>query len=108
MKSSQLRSAVSGVARFGCPATVARGRGVATLAAADGTRLGQNSLAFLELLTKEVPNEDTRMELLRFFSEQQTKTAQTKDLAQGKATLFLTPQDLNLKLQMPPPGASAL
>ncbi len=75
---------------------------------ADGTRLGQNSLAFLELLTKEVPNEDTRMELLRFFSEQQTKTAQTKDLAQGKATLFLTPQDLNLKLQMPPPGASAL
>merc|ERR1711988_1446884 len=71
---------------------------------ADGTRLGQNSLAFLELLAKEVPDEDTRMELLRFFSEQQTMTTQTKDLSQGKATLFLTPQDLNLKLHAPAAG----
>ena len=42
-----------------------------------------------------------RLDLLRFFSEQHTLTQQTQHLAQGTATLFLTPQDVNLKLQVP-------
>ena len=42
----------------------------------------------------------TRLDLLRFFSEQRTLTQQTEHLAQGTATLFLTPQDVNLKMKM--------
>jgi len=78
---------------------------------ADGTRLAQNSRAFLELLAHggdadgmgdgAVPDEKTRLDLLRFFSEQRTLTAQTEHLSQGSATLFLTPEDVNLRLQMP-------
>jgi len=74
----------------------------------DGTRLARNSLAFLEQLAKVVPEEDERLALLRFFSEQQTLTTQTEHLSQGKATLFLTPQDVNLKLQVPGGAAADL
>jgi len=69
---------------------------------AEGTRLAQSSLAFLSQLNASVAEPSERLHLLRFFSEeQQTLTKQTEHLASGKATLFLTPQDVNLKLQMP-------
>ena len=68
---------------------------------AEGTRLAQSSLAFLSQLNASVAEPSERLHLLRFFSEQQTLVKQTEHLATGKATLFLTPQDVNLKLQMP-------
>ena len=68
---------------------------------AEGTRLAQSSLAFLSQLNASVAEPSERLQLLRFFSEQQTLTKQTEHLATGKATLFLTPQDVNLKLQVP-------
>jgi len=67
----------------------------------EGTRLAKNSLAFLSLLNSSVPEAATRLQLLRFFSEQQTLTTQTEHLSQGKATLFLTPQDFQLRMQVP-------
>jgi len=74
----------------------------------EGTRLAQNSFAFLDQLSEQVPDNETRLALLRFFSEQRTLTEQTEHLSQGSASLFLTPQDMNLKLQMPTAGTQAL
>merc|ERR1719502_2031589 len=71
---------------------------------AEGTRLAQSAKAFLAVLDDAIPKDSgatTRLDLLRFFSEQRTLTQQTEHLAQGTATLFLTPQDVNLKLQVP-------
>ena len=67
----------------------------------EGTRLAQNSLAFLELLDGSVPDAATRLQLLRFFSEQHTLVTQTAHLAGGNATLFLTPENFQLRMQVP-------
>merc|ERR1711991_993381 len=64
---------------------------------AEGTRLAQSAKAFLAVLDDAIPKDSgatTRLDLLRFFSEQRTLTQQTEHLAQGTATLFLTPQDV--------------
>jgi len=74
---------------------------------AAGTRLAQNTLAFLNALNVSVPAEDERLALLRFFSEQATLTKQTEHLASGTASLFLTPQDMNLKVVVPSTGTGA-
>ena len=76
---------------------------------AEGTRLAQSAKVFLALLDESIPKDSgasARLDLLRFFSEQHTLTQQTQHLAQGTATLFLTPQDVNLKLQVPSAHAS--
>jgi len=65
----------------------------------EGTRLAQNTLAFLRQLNVSVPDAQERLSLLRFFSEQATLTKQTEHLSTGTASLFLTPQDVNLKIQ---------
>merc|ERR1711918_230969 len=70
----------------------------------EGTRLAQNALAFFNLLNSSVPDGATRLQLLKFFSEQQTLTTQTEHLSKGTASLFLTPQDMQLRLQMPHAG----
>ena len=67
----------------------------------EGTRLAQSSLAFLELLDGSVPDAATRLQLLRFFSEQHTLVTQTAHLAGGNATLFLTPENFQLRMQVP-------
>ena len=67
----------------------------------EGTRLAQNTIAFLNMLNVSVPDDATRLQLLKFFTEQQTLTTQTEHLSKGKASLFLTPQDMQLRLQMP-------
>ena len=67
----------------------------------EGTRLAQSSLAFLEMLNGSVPDAATRLQLLRFFSEQHTLTTQTAHLASGNATLFLTPDNFQLRMQVP-------
>uniref|UniRef100_A0A7S0NYA0 Band 7 domain-containing protein n=1 Tax=Calcidiscus leptoporus TaxID=127549 RepID=A0A7S0NYA0_9EUKA len=67
----------------------------------EGTRLAQNTMAFLNMLNVSVPDDATRLQLLKFFTEQQTLTTQTEHLSKGNASLFLTPQDMQLRLQMP-------
>merc|ERR1712046_371527 len=61
---------------------------------AEGLRLAQRSSTFFENLSASIPDGASRLELLRFFTEQ------TKHLSDGDATLFLTPQDVNLKMKM--------
>ena len=75
---------------------------------AEGLRLSQQTLAFFDELTTALPDGASRLSLLKFFNEQQTLTEQTRHLAQGDAKLFLTPQDVNLKLQMGQPEITKL
>jgi regulator of protease activity HflC (stomatin/prohibitin superfamily) len=67
---------------------------------ADGLRLAKNVQSFLATLDKDLPDADVRLALLKFFEEQQMSTKRAEHLASGKATVFLTPQDMNLKLNM--------
>lgn len=67
---------------------------------ADGLRLAKNAQSFLSTLEKDLPDADNRHALFKFFVEQQMSTARAEHLASGKSTVFLTPQDMNLKLNM--------
>lgn len=68
---------------------------------ASGLKLAKNVATFLGgSLKTELPNLDSRLELYRLHETLRSKNEDTKSLASGQATLFLTPQDMNLKLQM--------
>merc|ERR1719440_1100645 len=67
---------------------------------ADGLRLAKTAETFMGLLKEDIPDSEERLNLLKFFGEQQTSTQQTQHLASGNANLFLTPQDMNLKLKL--------
>lgn len=66
-----------------------------------GLRLAQGVRSFVEILEESVPQHEQRLELFRLLEQSRTVIANTQNLAQGSANLFLTPKDLNLKLQMP-------
>merc|ERR1712083_458589 len=68
---------------------------------ADGLRLVKKAQTFLGLLGEDLPDAEERLALLRFFEEQFMSSERTGRLASGNATLFLTPDDMNLKLSMP-------
>jgi hypothetical protein len=71
------------------------------LGEAEGLKLATSVHKFMEVLNDSVPNATTKLDLLKFYETQRTMTTQTKDLATGNASLFLTPKDLNLKMVMP-------
>merc|ERR1711879_582918 len=71
------------------------------LGEAEGLKLATSVHKFMEILNDSVPNATTVLDLLKFYETQRTMTTQTKNLATGKASLFVTPQDLNLKMVMP-------
>ena len=48
---------------------------------AEGTRLAQSTLAFMEQLEKSVDDEQSRVELLKFFAEQKTEMARASRYA---------------------------
>merc|ERR1712224_177175 len=48
---------------------------------AEGTRLAQSTLAFLEQLSKSVNGEESRLELLKFFAEQKTAVEHSRRYA---------------------------
>lgn len=66
----------------------------------DGMKLAKNAQIFLTVLGEAIPNADERINLLKFFGEQNAATQQALHLASGHANLFLTPQDMNLKLKV--------
>jgi len=70
---------------------------------ADGLKLATSVTKFVDAINSSLPNASaqTAIDLLKFFELEKTATTQTRDLATGKARLFLTPKDLNLKMVMP-------
>merc|ERR1712185_249040 len=74
-----------------------------------GLKLAKNVATFLGgSLKTELPSLDSRLELYRLHETLRSQNEDTKSLASGQATLFLTPQDMNLKLQMGDPAARKL
>merc|ERR1711920_564176 len=71
---------------------------------AQGLLLANSALSFFDLLNSSVPSVEAKLELLRFFEEQRTAVVRMQSLASGNATLFVTPQDMQLKMQMPTPS----
>eukprot|EP00930_Biecheleria_cincta_P039314 TRINITY_DN27035_c0_g1_i1.p1 TRINITY_DN27035_c0_g1~~TRINITY_DN27035_c0_g1_i1.p1 ORF type:complete len:635 (+),score=142.91 TRINITY_DN27035_c0_g1_i1:98-2002(+) len=72
---------------------------------AEGAALVENAIAFLDGLNESVPGVEDRTELYRLHQTMDGRNVDTKNLASGQAKLFITPKNMNLKLQM---GSSEL
>jgi len=73
---------------------------------ADGTKLMKSASTFIDGLNTSLPSVDARVELYRLHETTKGRNTDTQNLASGSAKLFLTPQDLNLKLQMGSGGSA--
>jgi hypothetical protein len=65
-----------------------------------GQKRARGAAAFINGLNESLPNVTTRVELYKLHETLENNRANTENLASGKATLFLTPKDMNLKLHM--------
>jgi hypothetical protein len=70
------------------------------LGQSDGTKLAQSAVTFIDGLHGSVPNISSRLELYRLHQTTRGRNTDTKNLASGTSKLFLTPQDLDLRLAM--------
>jgi len=67
---------------------------------AEGLRLSKKAQAFLSVMTEALPDASASLDLFKLFEEQRTSTTHTQHLAGGRANLFLTPQDMQLKFNV--------
>merc|ERR1711939_552839 len=67
---------------------------------AAGVKLYKDAATFIGGLSKEVPAVDSRVELYELHKTLSSRNTDTENLASGKANLFLTPEDVNLKLNV--------
>eukprot|EP00408_Alexandrium_pacificum_P017842 CAMPEP_0171193466 /NCGR_PEP_ID=MMETSP0790-20130122/20393_1 /TAXON_ID=2925 /ORGANISM="Alexandrium catenella, Strain OF101" /LENGTH=487 /DNA_ID=CAMNT_0011658643 /DNA_START=171 /DNA_END=1634 /DNA_ORIENTATION=+ len=65
---------------------------------AKGAELAKSAATFIDGLNASLPSVEQRVDLYKLHKQLEHQNAKTKSLASGKATLFLTPQDMNLKL----------
>jgi len=66
----------------------------------DGMERAMSAKAFIDGLNTSVANASKRVELYELHEVLENNRISTQHLSSGKATLFLTPKDMNLKLQM--------
>jgi len=66
----------------------------------DGMERAMSAKAFIDGLNTSVANASKRVELYELHEVLENNRVSTQHLSSGKATLFLTPKDMNLKLQM--------
>merc|ERR1712217_912098 len=64
----------------------------------DGTKLVQRAATFISGLETALPEVNSRVELYKLHQELKSRNTDTQNLAQGNAKLFLTPSDLNLRI----------
>mmetsp|Transcript_32323 Transcript_32323/g.50339 ORF Transcript_32323/g.50339 Transcript_32323/m.50339 type:complete len:675 (+) Transcript_32323:88-2112(+) len=69
----------------------------------DGLRMAKSAATFFSVLRETPPQNEAQLQLFRFFQEQHESTKRTAHLSSGNASLFLAPQDMNLKLNMQSP-----
>merc|ERR1712139_86880 len=67
---------------------------------AAGVKLYKDAATFIGGLSKEVPDVDSRVELYKLHKTLSSRNTDTENLSSGKANLFLTPEDVNLKLNV--------
>jgi len=65
-----------------------------------GSKVLQKASAYIAGLEGSVPNVTDRVNMYKLHEQMQSRNLDTKNLAAGKAQLFVTPDDLNLKLDM--------
>merc|ERR1719359_28588 len=65
-----------------------------------GMRLMMAASTFIGGLNESVPNVTDRVDLYRMHQELNSRNADTQNLASGSAHLFLTPEDLKLRLSV--------
>jgi regulator of protease activity HflC (stomatin/prohibitin superfamily) len=75
---------------------------------AAGMRLMMAASTFIGGLNESVPNVTDRVDLYRMHQELSSRNADTQNLASGSAHLFLTPEDLKLRLTVGGAGAQEL
>jgi regulator of protease activity HflC (stomatin/prohibitin superfamily) len=63
-----------------------------------GLEMARGAATFIGGLNHSVPSVDRRVELYRLHQELDSRNVDTKNLASGKAHLFVTPSDLKLRL----------
>jgi len=69
---------------------------------ATGSKVLQKANVYIAGLEAAVPNVTERVNLYKLHEQMRSRNLDTKSLAEGKAQLFITPDDLNLKLNMGP------
>lgn len=65
---------------------------------AAGAELAQGAAGFVDGMLASIPNLTTRIELYKMHKQLQNQNDNTRNLALGNATLFVTPEDIDLKL----------
>jgi len=65
---------------------------------ANGMKLMKGANAFIGGLNATVPDVESRLELYTLHETLRSRNADTQNLASGSALLFVTPQDLNLRI----------
>jgi regulator of protease activity HflC (stomatin/prohibitin superfamily) len=68
--------------------------------AAEGTQLAKSAVTFLEDLNVSLPSLDQRLELYKMHKQLENQNTRTKFIAGGKSTLFMTPADMNLNMNI--------
>jgi len=66
----------------------------------DGMRRARGAAEFIDGLKNTLPDVAKRVELYEMQEKLENNRLNTEHLSSGKATLFLTPKDMNLKLHM--------
>jgi len=66
---------------------------------AEGLRLAVGATTFIDGLDSSLPDLDQRLNLYKMHQKLENQNQKTAHLAQGKATLFLTPEEMNLKMK---------
>jgi len=65
---------------------------------AEGTKLAKGATTFINGLNNSLPSLDQRVELYKLHNSVKNQNEKTHDLSMGKATLFLSPDELDLKV----------
>lgn len=68
---------------------------------ASGLKLSASAEVFITSLADSIPNFTDRVQLYRMHQTYTSKNVTTSNLASGQGTLFVAPQDMNLKLNIP-------
>jgi len=70
-----------------------------------GLNVAKNAATFMDGLNESLPDVEERLSIYRMHETMKSKNQDTQALARGKATIFLAPKDMNLKLDMKHPEA---
>mmetsp|Transcript_23664 Transcript_23664/g.54073 ORF Transcript_23664/g.54073 Transcript_23664/m.54073 type:complete len:514 (+) Transcript_23664:52-1593(+) len=65
---------------------------------AKGAEIAKSASVFIDSLNVSLPSVEQRVELYKLHKNLESQNQKTANLANGKTTLFLSPQDMNLQL----------